>query len=168
MPRFIDAGLVGFCALVLMESACASVNRPTQLGNITPESKLVPIQLVDGTPTLKQTITIANPFQRTLGVEWCGPDLERNISGKWETVRVAACAGSARPRLVSPGSSISLPFTISDDDGQLVLLGSKAKIVPGRYRFSFVTGFVNTAGVFVSDFKKTISSEFEVLPPPQF
>jgi hypothetical protein len=167
MPRLIDAGLLGLCALVLMDDACAFRNRPTQLGNITPETQLVPIRMVNGTSTLTQTIKIANPFQRTLGVEWCGPDLERKISGKWETVRVAACAGMARPRLVPPGSSISLPFTISDDDGQLVLLGPKARIVPGRYRFSFMTGFVNAAGDFDSNVK-TVSSEFEVLPPPEF
>lgn len=126
-----------FICLLSMTPCCVS----TQSGfNIHAANNPVTVDFTTAPRSFAQTVVIQNADARPLYVDWCGPELERKVGPEWRHVRVPACAGSGRARIVAPHDSVMIPVPFYEDTGQVVLLGQQARFTPGVYRVVFSAG----------------------------
>lgn len=134
----ISTGLIA-AQLAIALSGCASGSRSVPVTIALREDTVAFVEMPESR-ILSVTAVVQNHTSRLVYMSPCGPEVERDITGKWERVWAPGCLeGAIR---IAPGDSLVMPVVAYwNKDPQLGPPFADDRIRSGRYRLRYAFGW---------------------------
>lgn len=126
-------------AISLLAADCASgehYNPEVEHTRVRVVEDSVPMQQIPPVVSFHVTVVIRNEGLQPVVFGGCGPEAQRYIGGRWETVWSPMCLMPAQTPL-SPGDSLTLPITVAASSGINIQPFLDPRMIAGTYRLRF-------------------------------
>lgn len=140
--------IAGLCSATLLTSAgCARSHLEPQVTTtvVRLEADSVPLERAADVTLFKVTMLVRNDGHVPVVFGGCGPEAQRNIDGRWQTVWTPICL-SMQYASIAPGDSLSIPVSVAAFTTPGMYPQIDPRMVAGSYRLRFGISYGDTGG----------------------